>query len=272
MRNISSYNQTFYIFVRRPITWRIVTFHWSISVNGLSVNLIGLCLSHSYITLFFFKYSTSCVSSNRCVKCIFFCVSFNIRRFISMAVYVHKSRNSWQAGPYFSFVNSYTASAIYSIIDIPPSRMFKLNPILLASIDFPIRSFVFWGRCWSGSLCGSRRRLLSNWFRLFNKYKISTNSDNGDNYYDQRDVGKSFLIHIHIFNSKLIKKFSSPKMQYVLTFPVWCSRVESNHYFGIRNPMSYPLNDESIIHNPSHRTIVCAPVSSCFTSGINSIK
>ena len=64
-----------------------------------------------------------------------------------------------------------------------------------------------------------------------------------------------------------IKKFSSPKMlnrefvfipkieyqlvaerseanQNSLTFPFWCAHEESNLDYGIRNPASYPLNDE----------------------------
>ena len=65
----------------------------------------------------------------------------------------------------------------------------------------------------------------------------------------------------------MIKKFSSPKMrnrefiftpkieyqlvaergeanQNSLTFPVWCTREESNLDYKIRNLASYPLNDE----------------------------
>ena len=32
----------------------------------------------------------------------------------------------------------------------------------------------------------------------------------------------------------------------MLALNSWCARVESNHDFRIRNPMSYPLNDERI--------------------------
>ena len=31
-----------------------------------------------------------------------------------------------------------------------------------------------------------------------------------------------------------------------LQIPYWCPREESNFYYGIRNPVSYPLNDEGI--------------------------
>ena len=60
-----------------------------------------------------------------------------------------------------------------------------------------------------------------------------------------------------------------------LTFPIWCSRQESNLHRGYRKPISYPLNDESKLFNfelTPHKTtqaVVIFRLSIVYAQGTN---
>ena len=148
------------------------------------------------------------------------------RRFMSQAVIKNKNLK-------IIFTISKTHSVIGGAVILKPNILIvqilsrfngavwwilKFKSVFIIPISFPTYGFIGgrWCRSWryrSFGLSGSRiwRWLPGNWSRPFNKYKISTNSNNGDNYYNQSDVCNPFLIHI--FDYEMIKNFSSPKIK-----------------------------------------------------------